>query len=107
MDSFRVDVGEICKVLANPTRLRILELLKDPQAHFDRQKYTAHGLDINDGVCVQDLQNATGLSQSVTSTFLKGMQAAGLLTSHRAGRWTYYRRNEEALRAFADAVRGL
>ncbi|MNI91461.1 hypothetical protein D3C73_1491240 [compost metagenome] len=45
-----------------------------------------------------------GLAQSVISSYLLTMLKAGLLLSERRGQWTYYRRNEEIIRQFADYV---
>ena len=53
---------------------------------------------------VGDIRAKTGLAQSVVSSYLQGMQRAGLLQSERIGKWTYYRRNEKAIREFADFV---
>ncbi|MBF6327838.1 helix-turn-helix transcriptional regulator [Nocardia transvalensis] len=99
-----MDPSLIYRALANPARCQIMEWLKDPERHFDDTRYREHGLDIRDGVCVQDIQTKLGLSQSVTSTYLQSMQRAQLLTSYRYSKWTYYRRNEEAVRAFAKYV---
>lgn len=99
-----LDLAPVYRALTNETRRRILELLKDPGRHFDRTKYDGYGLDLEDGVCVQDIQQATGASQSVTSTYLKELLDAGLLRSQRVGRWTYYRRDEHAIRAVVEQI---
>lgn len=78
------------KALANPTRLRILRWLKDPEANFAPQE---DGFD-EFGVCVKQIQEKAGISQSTASHFMGVMQRAGLLSSRRNGRWTYYKRDE-------------
>lgn len=55
------------------------------------------------GVCVGSIQEKSGLTQSVISSYLASMQKAGLLESRRYGQWTYYRRNEEAITAFLES----
>ncbi|MCM6772147.1 helix-turn-helix domain-containing protein [Nocardia sp. CDC159] len=104
MDVDELNVDLIYRALANPARCRIMEWLKQPGAHFDDARYREHGLDIADGVCVQDIQRKLGLAQSVVSTYLQSMQRAGLLSSYRYSKWTYYRRDEETVRAFAEYV---
>nr|WP_233499338.1 helix-turn-helix domain-containing protein [Pararhodobacter sp. CCB-MM2] len=56
------------------------------------------------GVCVNQLQKRCGLSASATSTHIAVLQRAGLVLPTRVGQWTFYRRNEEALKAFSDTV---
>lgn len=99
-----IDLGAVYSALANETRRAILELLKDPSAHFDAAQYRELGLDLADGVCVQDIQRAAEMSQSVASSYLKMLHTAGFLTSYREGRWTYYRRDEHAIQAIAEAI---
>lgn len=100
-----VPLGLVYRALANDTRRLILDLLREPHAHFDVEQYRGLGLRLEDGVCVQDIQKATRISQSVASTYLKSLRDAGFLTSYREGRWTYYRRDEDAIRIIADRIR--
>ena len=86
-----------CKALANETRLRILEWLKDPAAHFP-------GTADETGVCVGLLQQKAGTSASTMSAHLAVLQRAGFVTSTRRGQWTYYRRDEARIRAFGERL---
>ncbi|GAA2715512.1 ArsR/SmtB family transcription factor [Actinoplanes palleronii] len=89
---------EECKALSNETRLAILEWLKDPATHFP-------GIgDEADGVCVGLIQRRVGCSASTVSAHLATLQRAGFLQATRRGQWTYYRRDEERIRAFAARV---
>lgn len=91
---------EISKNLANETRMNILHWLKTPDANFPPPSIC----DVKDwrgGVCVQVIQEKAGISQSVCSGYLSAMQRAGLLTSYRSGKWTYYKRNETIIQEFA------
>lgn len=97
-----MDISEISKVLSNPTRVKILKWLKDPQAHFPPQKEVP---DFEDGVCVGYIQEKAGLSQSTISTYLTAMQNAELIIPTRHGKWTYYRRNEAVIAAYIDALK--
>ena len=84
------------KALANETRLRVLEWLKDPAAHFPNG--AAEPADL--GVCVGLLQQKAGVSASTMSVHLAILQRAGFVLSTRRGQWTYYRRDEARIRAF-------
>lgn len=94
----------ICKALSNDTRAQILQWLKNPEEHFNEEKYIQYGISFATGICVGDIQKKTGLAQSVISSYLLTMQQAGLLESERIGKWTYYRRNERTIREYADYV---
>jgi ArsR family transcriptional regulator len=84
---------EIFKALSNPTRLQILRWLGDPAANFAPQDDPAEEV----GVCVKQIQEKAGISQSTASQFMGTLQRAGLVSSHRIGRWTYYKRENERL----------
>lgn len=94
----------IYKALSNETRSQILLWLKNPEEFFDEQPYLQQGLNFRIGVCVGDIQAKAGLAQSVISSYLLTMQKAGLLESERIGKWTYYRRNEETIKAFSEYI---
>jgi DNA-binding transcriptional ArsR family regulator len=83
----------VFKALANPTRLRILGWLRDPVAHFATQEEPLEEV----GVCVKQIQEKAGISQSTASQFMATLQRSGLVTSRRIGQWTYYRRNDAVL----------
>ena len=93
MDEYR-----ILKALNNPTRLKILGWLKDPAANFPPHR-EVDGFE--QGVCVAFIQQKTGLSQPTTSQYMTLLHQAELVISTRIGKWTYYRRNEKTLAAFA------
>lgn len=93
---------EIFKALANENRLLILQWLKHPEQHFPPHK-EVEGFD--NGVCVAFIQAKLNLSQAATSQYLTILQKAGLLISTRIGKWTYYRRDEEALAHFVDQLK--
>jgi ArsR family transcriptional regulator len=93
---------EIFKALANENRLHILHWLKHPEQHFPPHK-EVQGFD--NGVCVAFIQAKLNLSQAATSQYLTILQKAGLVIPTRVGKWTYYRRNEEALARFVDQLK--
>ncbi len=89
---------EIGKCLSNPTRLQIMEWLKDPEKHFPPHETVKH---FNDGVCVTYIQEKSGLSQSTISTYLSNMEKCGLLISTRHGKWSYLKRNEHLIKEYS------
>lgn len=97
-----MDIVEISKVLANRTRVNILNWLKNPENHFPPHQDIDH---FDDGVCVGYIQDKTGLSQSTVSTYLNSMQNAKLVIPTRHGKWTYYRRNEEVIQQFLKLLK--
>ncbi|WP_067536583.1 ArsR/SmtB family transcription factor [Nocardia crassostreae] len=85
-----------CKALANETRLRILEWLKEPQTHFPQRAADTAEL----GVCAGLIQQKAGASASTVSAHLAILQRAGFLSATRRGQWMYYRRDEARIREF-------
>ena len=96
-----MDIIEVNKVLSNDTRLKILVWLKDPKKNFPPHKEIDH---FDDGVCVQYIGDKAGVSQSTISHYLSLMQKVGLVTLTRNGKWTYYKRNEEGIQAYLEAI---
>ena len=101
-----IDMIEISKALSNETRLNILKWLKDPEGNFPPQgSCLSEPVDLKGGVCVSSIQAMANLSPSTVSNYLDTLQRAGLLLSERHGKWTYYRRNEETIKALAKFVK--
>ncbi len=91
---------EIFKALSNKTRLQILCWLKDPELNFPDQKQ--YGFE--HGVCVGQIQNKAGVTQSTVSEYLSLLQRAGLVKATRVGQWTYYQRNPEAFETLGQLI---
>lgn len=97
---------DIFKALGNETRLNILHWLKDPEANFPPQGlHVPDGVTFEGGVCVGSIRDKAGISQSTISQYLDILARAGLVRSQRCGKWTYYRREEEAIAKLADYIR--
>src|SRR5579862_6545683 len=94
--------AEVFRALASPKRLAILEWLRDPVAHFPPQR---DGDLVEDGVCVIFIAEKLGVAQPTATTHLQALARAGLVTSKRVGQWTFYKRDEEAIRAFKRHLR--
>lgn len=91
---------DVFKALSNPKRLQIMAWLRDPTAHFDAQTDPIEEV----GVCVKQIQEKAGVSQSTASEFMSVLQRAGLVESTRIGPWTYYRRNDAKADALPDLL---
>ena len=89
------------KALANERRLRILDWLKDPRANFPPQ---ADGDLVRDGVCSQFIAEKLGITQATLSEHMRVLVHAGLVTPRRIKQWTFYRRDEECIRALKKAL---
>lgn len=79
----------LLKVIADPTRLRLLSLV------------AAEG----DGeACICNLTEPVGLSQPTVSHHMRVLVDAGLLEREQRGKWAYYRLVPGALDALGDLV---
>lgn len=94
--------SEVFSALASAKRLQVLEWLKDPAANFPPQK---DGDLVKDGVCVLYIADKLGVAQPTATSHLQTLARAGLVTSKRAGQWTFYRRDEAAIEALKRAIR--
>ena len=88
---------DIFKALSNKSRLQILHWLKEPEKHFPVESCKT-------GVCVGSIQQKAGLTQSTVSEYLSILQRANLVIATRAGQWTYYKRNDEAIKALGVSI---
>lgn len=86
------------RALADPTRLKILELLKKPGC------CSAKVDDRRGGMCVCDLTGPLDLTQPTITHHLKVLREAGLVECRKIGPWLFCRRNEEALRALGASI---
>ncbi|KUM73337.1 helix-turn-helix domain-containing protein [Streptomyces sp. ISL-22] len=72
-------------------RLDILEWLKDPAAHFPRQR---QGDLVEDGVTAAAVAAKLGVPRKVAETHLALLADIGVLRTRRIRRRLYYRRDE-------------
>jgi ArsR family transcriptional regulator len=89
------------RALSNPSRLQILAWLRQPQKHFPPQ---ADGDLIKDGVCGLLIARKLRVSQPTASEHLKILLQAGLIRGKRIKQWTFYKRNEPAIRALKKEI---
>jgi DNA-binding transcriptional ArsR family regulator len=87
----------ITKALASPVRLEIMRLLKDPVASFPPQ---VDGDLVKDGACADFIRERLGIAAATASRHLTLLTDCGLLLATRKKGWTFYRRDERAVRHF-------
>jgi DNA-binding transcriptional ArsR family regulator len=97
-----VDTIDVLRALASSKRLQILGWLRDPVAHFPPQR---DGDLVRDGVCVIFIADKLGVAQPTATAHLQALARAGLVTPKRIGQWTFYKRNEPAIRVFKRQLR--
>lgn len=95
-----IPLSRVLAVLANDQRLDILRKLKTPGSFPPQDE----GDPLVDGVCVSSIQEGQGLAFSTTSKYLTDLATIGLVNVKRAGKWSYYRRNEDAIQALAERL---
>ncbi len=87
--------------VANKRRLQILEWLKDPTEHFPPQ---VDGDLEDDGVCGLLIAKKLNVSQPTASEHLKIIANAGLITGKRIKQWTFYKRDERAIKELKKRI---
>jgi len=80
------------KALADPTRRKIVELLRSKGSCSCDLVSAA-----DSGLCVCDLKTKLGLTQPTITHHVQTLRAAGLISTRKIGRWLYCRRDEKAL----------
>jgi ArsR family transcriptional regulator len=93
--------SDVLRALANDRRLQILEWLKDPRANFPPQ---VDGDLVRDGVCGVRIAQKLGISQPTVSEHLKVLSRVGLIRGKRIKQWTFYQRDEAAIRRLTRAL---
>jgi DNA-binding transcriptional ArsR family regulator len=97
-----MEPADILRALANERRLKILEWLKDPRAHFPLQK---DGDLVKDGVCGLFIADKLGVTQPTLSEHMRVLVQAGLVVPKRIKQWTFYKRDEKRIREAKAAIR--
>ena len=90
------ELNNVLSAIADPTRRRILSLLKEKGC-------CSIGKSV--GMCACDIEAKVDLSQPTVSHHMKILTKAGLVESEKIGQWMWYRRNEKNLREALNALR--
>jgi len=81
--------------------MRILEWLKDPVSHFPPQ---VDGDLIEDGVCSCFIARKLRITQPSASEHLNLLADAGLIKGKKIKQWTFYKRDEKAIRKIKEML---
>jgi ArsR family transcriptional regulator, arsenate/arsenite/antimonite-responsive transcriptional repressor len=84
-DEEAVATAEVFRALADPARVRIVNLLATSE----------------EAVCACDLNEPLGLSQPTVSHHLKKLLDVGLVEREQRGKWAFFSLNSDALRTLA------
>jgi DNA-binding transcriptional ArsR family regulator len=99
-----MQLEDALRVMANGRRLRILEWLKDPRKHFPPQ---VDGDLVKDGVCSVFIAKKLRITQPSASEHLNMLADAGFIRGKKIKQWTFYKRDEKAIRRVKEMIRGL
>jgi DNA-binding transcriptional ArsR family regulator len=94
-------LNQSIQALGNERRLQILEWLKDPRLHFPPQR---DGDLVKDGVCGLLIARKLRVSHPAVTEHLKILSQAGFLTSKRKKKWTFYKRDEKAIKSIKRMI---
>jgi ArsR family transcriptional regulator len=79
--------ARLCQAMSHPTRLKLVQLLRDGPRPVD------------------DLAQATGLSQGSVSRHLAALRSSGVVAGHRQGQHMIYHLVSPKIVAICDAMR--
>ena len=91
----------VLRAMANERRLRILEWLKEPIRHFPPQ---VDGDLVKDGVCSLFIARKLKITQPSASEHLNLLADAGLIRGKKIKQWTFYKRDEKAMRKVKEIL---
>jgi DNA-binding transcriptional ArsR family regulator len=94
-------IDSALRAIASERRLRILEWLRSPTEHFPPQ---VDGDLIKDGVCGVLIARKLAVSHPTVSEHLRILSQAGLVRGKRIKQWTFYKREEKAIRLLKAKV---
>lgn len=104
MSSNEESLDRALHAIADPTRRRILQALKDGEAAAKASGQRTTGT--SPCLCAGDIETRVQLSQPTISHHMAILTKAGLVEATKKGQWRWYRRNEKALRGMVKTLRG-
>src|ERR1700757_4193040 len=96
MSNAEQGLNRILQAIADPTRRRILQALKE-RGGCSIGKET--------GLCASDIEERIHLSQPTISHHMAILQKAGLVQAQKEGQWRWYQRNERTIKQFSKTLR--
>ena len=89
-------LNRLLQAIADPTRRRILQALKERGGC---------SIDKDVGLCASDIEGRIHLSQPTISHHMAILKKVGLVQAKKQGQWMWYRRNEKILGEFTRKLR--
>jgi len=90
-----ISLNQTLHAIADPTRRRILQALKETDRSTRKHS----------GLCAGDIEERIHLSQPTISHHMSILTKAGLVEAAKQGQWRWYKRNEKALRRMVKSLR--
>jgi ArsR family transcriptional regulator len=103
-------LATVARALADPTRLRMLELMVQGRGCCGLPAPATRGVPGADdpaGICVCEFQEQFGLAQSKTSYHLRVLRDAGLIGEETRGKWTFYHLERDAAETALRTLGGI
>ncbi|AWV07362.1 ArsR/SmtB family transcription factor [Marilutibacter maris] len=91
------------KAMANPGRMRILQLLAAPKKHFGHQ-WSADPVEF--GVCMTLIADELAIAQPTASRHLDILRQAGFVRVRKQHKWSYCKRDEAAIEDYLAWLHG-
>ncbi len=88
-------LSAMLRAIADPTRRKILRILRNPSRSRDRQQ----------GLCATDIEQQLNIAQPTVSHHLRVLKSAGLIVSRKEAQWVWFHRKESGIRALAKGLR--
>jgi len=104
MSSSEAFLDRALHAIADPTRRRILQALKEGEAEAKATRHKAAAM--GPCLCAGDIEARVRLSQPTISHHMAILTKAELVEATKKGQWRWYRRNEKAIRAVVKTLRG-
>ncbi len=97
---------KVFKALANESRVRILQAVKNSQMQCACCPEDAGLFELQEGAicCVDEIGGQFDMAQSTISQHLKELHNAGLLERHKKAQWVYYTINRKVFDEVASEL---
>jgi DNA-binding transcriptional ArsR family regulator len=99
---FEISLDRTLHAIADPTRRRILLVLKEGVESKTPAPKHVH----TPCLCGGDIEERIHLSQPTISHHMAILTKAGLVEATKHGQWRWYRRNDKAIRQVVKMLRG-
>ena len=101
MAESNANLDRFLHAIADPTRRRILHLLKE---HALKEK-DEDSVSAEQGLCAGDIKDRVKLAQPTVSHHMRVLEKAGVVKALRQGHWRRYRRNEKWIAEMAKEMK--